>query len=122
MGVKRIAGFFEIKYNGISVNGRGDFTFNPGQPKREALISSRTVDGFSEKVQAPTLKGMITDFGDLHVVDDILNMVGATVTVKSGNGKTYMLEDAWYSGDGEISFENGTVQFECTGVSAEEMG
>jgi len=119
---KRIAGFFELKHNGTTLSARGTFTINLGRPKRDGVVSSRSVDGFTEVVQIPSCKGMITDFDNLHVIDDILEMTDATVTIKAGNGKTYMIEDAWFSADGEVDVEKGTVQFECQGLGAEEMG
>lgn len=117
---QRIAGYFELKMNGSTLSARGDFTVNLGAPKREAVLGSRTVDGYTEKVQAPMIKGEITDFSDTHVNDDILLATDATVTIKAGNGKTYMLEEAWYSGDGEINVGTGTVQIEFTGVRGTE--
>lgn len=118
----RIAGLFELKANGTTLSAMGTFTFNLGQPKREGVRDSRSTVGYTEMPQTPYLEGAITDYSDLYVKEDILNATDATVTLKAGNGKTYMLENAWYAGDGDIDMEKGEVQVRFEGLDAEEMG
>lgn len=119
---ERIAGFFELKSDGFVLSAKGSFTVNLGQPKREGILDSRKVVGFGEKPQVPFIEGAITDFSDTHVKDDILNVTDATITIKAGNNKTYMLENAWYAGDGNIDMEKGEIQVRFEGLDAEEMG
>ncbi len=118
---KRIAGKFELKSNGFELSCKGDFSCNLGADKREGMVDSRKVIGYSAKPQVPFIEGSISDFDDFSVTD-FLNTTGATITIKAGNGKTFMLEDAWYAGEGDISLEKGEVQCRFEGMDAEEMG
>jgi hypothetical protein len=85
------------------------------------MVDSKRVIGYSEKPQVPFIEGMISDYSDFSV-KDLTATDGATITIKAGNGKTYMLEDAWYAGEGDIDLEKGEVQVRFEGMDAEEMG
>jgi hypothetical protein len=115
-----LAGKLNIQINGTSYKVVGDFTINIGRPKREPLVGPDGVHGFSEMPQASSIKGEIRDAGDL-TVDDILLMKDATVTADVANGKTYSIPEAFYTGDGDLSTENGTIQFEAAGDPGQEV-
>ena len=116
-----IAGKLEITQNGKTLNAVGSFTLNLGQPKREMLVGPDRVHGYSEMPQAPSISGEIRDSDSLSIVNDILNMKGATVVAAVANGKSYMFEEAVYTGDGNLETEEGKVQFEAGAESATEV-
>jgi hypothetical protein len=39
----------------------------------------------------------------------------------AANGSTYFVEKAFFTGDGVIETEDGKIQFECSGMSADEV-
>lgn len=119
MGI--IAGHLEITVNGKVLNAIGNFTLNLGRPKREMMVGSDRVHGYSEMPQAPTISGEIRDGSALKVVNDILLMDDATIVAIAANGKKYLFESAVYTGDGAIETEEGKIKFECGAMSAEEI-
>lgn len=119
---ERVAGIIEVKGNGTAFAAKGTFTINLGQNKREGIVGSNgKVQGYSEKGQIPFIKGLVTDDPGVNYKNDIANITDATVTLKAANGKTFMWEEAYYSGDGDGDTENGTWQLEFEAVSAEEI-
>lgn len=119
MTLERVAGEIEVKSNGVNFSAVGSFTINLGTPKREAEMGSdNKVHGYSEKGQAPYIKGAIRDYSSLNVEEDVFNIKDATITLKAANGKLYYWSDAFYSGTGDITTDNGEVNFECQAASA----
>ena len=116
-----IAGRLEITVNGDVVNAVGNFTINIGKPKREGLVGPDRVHGYKELPQIPKISGEIRDGSALNVTNKILNMKGASVVAFVANGKSYLFEDAYYCGDGNIETEEGKIQFEAEALSAEEI-
>ena len=54
-------------------------------------------------------------------MSDIALMSGATVVGKDGNGTKYMVEEAEYTGSGDLGTEEGKMNFEVTGKSGTEI-
>lgn len=118
---ERVAGRMELTYNGKTVNAVGNFTFNLGQPKREGKVGPDRFHGYSEMPQIPSCNGEIRDGSALDVTNEILNMKGATLVLETANGKKYLFEDAFYTGDGNGETEEGKFQFETQAASATEL-
>lgn len=116
----RVGGIIEIKVDGVLYAAKGEFTYNLGANKREAVLGADVVHGYKETVQAPRIEGAITDRGDLDV-KTILTLKDATSTLSLANGKIVVLKDAWYAGDGDISTEEGEIEMKLEGLSAEEI-
>ena len=117
----RRAGTLSLQINGNIFDAVGNFSYNLGAPKREALVGPDRVHGFKELPQAPMIEGEIRDAKDLDLKNAILNAVDATVTITLANGKVVMLREAYYSGDGNIGTEEANVEFSFHGMSAEEI-
>ena len=119
--MSRVAGFLKLKVNGVLKQGKGEFEYNLGQPKRTPVLNADgTVAGFKEEAQAPFIKGKITDASDFDVVE-LLNLVDATATLDLANGKTFVLQEAFYSGEGTINTGESEIEYEMTGTRAEEI-
>jgi hypothetical protein len=116
----RIGGMIEVKADGELYSAKGNFTVNLGRPKRDAVVGSDRVHGYKEMPQAPSLEGAITDNEDLSL-DTLLNLKDATVTVRLANGKIIVFKDAFYSGDGNMTTEEGEIEFKVSAMSAEEI-
>ncbi len=116
----RRAGTIFLKVNGVIHNAKGNFTYDLGAPKRDAIVGADTVHGYKEAPKAPFIEGAITDRGDLDL-NALFNLDGALITLELGNGKTIALSDAWYAGEGTASTEEGEVPVRFEGLRAEEV-
>jgi len=117
---QRRAGIIQVAVNGEIYDAKGDFTYNLGANKREAILGADQVHGFKESVQAAYIEGEITDRGDLNV-EALLNAEDVTVTLRLANGKTIALTQGWYAGDGDIGTTEANIQVRFEGNKAEEI-
>lgn len=120
MGNNRRAGLIFIKVNGLQYDAKGEFTHNLGAVKREGVVGADGVHGYKETPQVPYIEGKITDKRTL-VLSDLLGMVDATVTLEEANGKTVVLQEAWYAGDGNVTSGEAEVDFRFEGMRGEEI-
>jgi hypothetical protein len=116
----RVGGIIEVKANGELYSAKGSFTYNLGRPKRDPVVGSDSVHGYKEMPQAPSLEGAITDNEDLSL-NALLTLKDATVTVRLANAKIIVFKDAFYSGDGNVTTEEGEIEFKISALSAEEI-
>jgi hypothetical protein len=116
----RRAGKIFVKIDGAQHDAKGSFTYNLGIPKREGMIGSDAIHGYKETPQIAFIEGEITDRADLDV-KKFLELDGVSVTLELANGKTVLLRDAWYAGDGNIQTEEANIQVRFEGRSAEEV-
>ncbi|HET7500653.1 MAG TPA: phage tail tube protein [Kofleriaceae bacterium] len=121
MAAQRRAGIIQLKLNGEIQDAKGNFSYNLGRPKREAIVGADDVHGFKETPQVAFIEGAITDRGNLDVAA-LVTIDDATVTIDLGNGKSIYLNHAWFAGDGNASTEEAEipVRFECAGRNAGE--
>lgn len=117
---QRKGGIIQVQADGQMYDAKGNFTYNLGGPKREAIIGADRVHGFKEMPQVAYLEGEVTDRGNLSV-KTLLNLKDATVTLTLANGKTVLFSNAFYAGDGNISTEEGNIQFRIESGEAEEI-
>lgn len=117
---KRLAGLLELAINGTLYQAKGNFTYDLGIPKREAIVGADRVHGYKEMAKTPFIEGEITDASDLNLAS-FFQIEGATVTLKLANGKTVMLREAWYAGDGKAQTEEANIEARFEGMSAEEI-
>lgn len=117
---QRRAGIIELQYNGNTLDAVGSFTCNYGRNKKEGLVGPTGVQGYKENPQIAYIEGEIRDMQDLDV-DDILLFDDGTITLTYANGKSFMLEQAWYAADGDIDTEEGKIQVKFEGMSADEV-
>src|SRR3954465_11591213 len=101
---QRRAGIVYLKVNGEMHDAKGNFTYNLGVAKREAIVGADVVHGFKETPQVPFIEGELTDRGSLDL-KKFLQTDDATVTLELANGKVVVLRSAWYAGDGNVGTE-----------------
>lgn len=116
----RRAGILEVKVNGIIYDVKGNYTFNLGAPKREAIIGQDRVHGYKELPQVPFIEGEITDSSELDIAA-LLRTDNATITLSLANGKVIQLREAWYAGEGDVQTEEANIQIRFEGLDAEEI-
>lgn len=120
MSNKRIGGIIEVKVNGDLYSAKGNFTYNLGLPKREMVIGADSVHGFKEIPQESFIEGAITDNADLSLAK-LVQLKDATAILTLANGKVVVLREACYSGDGNVTTEEGEINFKLSGSSADEV-
>lgn len=117
---QRRGGLIQVQVNGELYDAKGNFTFNLGRPKREAIVGSDAVHGYKEVPQVAFIEGEFTDRGTMDL-EKLLLMKDATVTLQLANGKVIVLRDAWYASEGTGNTEEGNVGFRFEGKSGEEI-
>lgn len=116
----RVGGIIEVKADGELYSAKGSWTYNLGKPKRDIVLGSDAVHGYKELPQEPFIEGVITDNEELSL-EALVQLKEATVTLSLANGKVIVLRDAFFSGDGNVTTEEGEIAAKFSGKSAEEV-
>lgn len=104
----RVGGILSVKVGGEVHKAKGAFTYNIGQPLREAVVGVDGVHGFKETPQVGFIEGSITDRADLKL-KDFLNLTNVSIMVKLRNGKTISMPSGTYAQEGTVSSEEGEI-------------
>ena len=121
MANNKRGGIIYLKVNGELHDAKGNFTYNPGKPKREAIMGSDgKIHGYKETTTIPFIEGEITDRPNLSL-DTLLTLDEAVVTLELNNGKVFSLEDAWYAGSGDVQTEEGNINARFEGKKGTEV-
>lgn len=115
-----IAGVLEFKVNGEIQNAKGNFTYNLGKVKRDAIVGPDRVHGFKAMPQVPFIEGEITDRSDLNL-ETFLDTDDSTITLSLANEKVIVLKEAWFAGEGNVQTEEANIACRFEGISAEEV-
>ncbi|MCB0375534.1 MAG: phage tail tube protein [Sinomicrobium sp.] len=94
-------------------------TYATGGPKREAILSSSGVAGWSEKPTVPYIEGSFLDIPDRDF-EALKGMTSVTVQLDKPNGKSVILSQAWYAGDYEGDTD-GKRKFRFEGKKGKEV-
>jgi len=120
MANKRVGGIVFFKVNGEQFSAKGNWTYNIGTPKREAVVGADSVHGFKEMPQVPYIEGTITDNDELDL-EALTKSRDITATLELANGKVISIENGFYAADGEGSSEEGELQIRIEGTSGSEI-
>jgi hypothetical protein len=119
-GEQRRGGIIFLKVNGTIQDAKGNFTYNLGAPKRDAIIGADAVHGFKEVPQVAFVEGEITDRRGLDL-EALVKTEDATITLELANGKVIVLREAWYASEGTGNTEEGNIAVRFEGKSGEEI-
>ena len=114
------AGKITLKTDGMVQDAKGSFTYNLGGDKRTAVAGADRIHGYSTAVQVPFIEGVVTDGGDVDLAA-LIGVTNATVTLDLDNGKTIVLREAWFAGEGNVTTEQGEIAVRWEGKSAVEI-
>jgi hypothetical protein len=119
---QRIAGIIQLQVDGTVQNASGSFSYNLGEPKREAITNAAgQVVGYKEIPQTPFLEGEIIDDGTVDL-KDLVKGKKLTVNLTLGSGgKMFVLHEAFFAGEGTGSTEDAKIPVRWEGQSAEEI-
>lgn len=120
MANRRVGGIILLKVDGNLLQAKGDFSYNLGAPKREAIVGQDAVHGFKEEPQVPSIEGTITDSDELDV-ESLLQTRDAVVIIELANGKVIQLNEAFYAAEGAITTNEGEIEVRFEGISADEV-
>lgn len=116
----RTGGLIALKVDGEMYFAKGNFTYNLGKARREAVVGADRVHGFKETPQVPFIEGEITDRGEMSL-DALVSIENATVTLELATGKVIVLREAWYASEGTGNTEEGNIGARFEGMDAEEI-
>ncbi len=115
-----IAGIAYLKLDGTQFSLRGSFMVRPLNRTREAIVGQDGYHGYRETEVAPEIEGEISDRGGLSI-KALQEVKNATVTAELVNGKTYILNDAFYADNAELNATDGTITVKFVGARCIEL-
>lgn len=104
----RRAGRVYLKVDGTQYDAKGDFSYNLGNDKREAIVGADGIHGYKETPQVAFIEGAITDAPELDL-DKLTQADNITVTLELVTGKTIVLANAWFASEGGVTTGEGEI-------------
>ena len=120
MANRRVGGIIFFKVDSALYQAKGEFTYNIGVNKREAIVGADGIHGFKEEPQVPMIEGAITDSDELNL-ETLLNIRDATATLELANGKVIVIREAFFAGDGNVTSSEGEIEIRFEGIRGEEI-
>lgn len=115
-----VAGIAYLKQDGTQHSLRGSFTIRPHNRTREEVVGQDGFHGFKETEVAPSIEATITDRGGLSIMA-LQEVTDATITAELVNGKTYILNSAFYAGPAELDASEGSLPVKFVGSRCIEL-
>lgn len=120
MANRRVGGVLLFKLDGELHQAKGEFTYDLGVPKREAVVGQDGVHGFKETPKVPFIEGSLTDSDELDL-KALQSFRDGTATLELANGKVIVIREAWYAADGNVSASEGEIPLRIEGMRGEEI-
>ncbi len=120
MANRRVGGILFFKLDGELFQAKGNFTYDIGAPKRDAVVGADGVHGFKEMPKVPFIEGALTD-NDALDLERLLLFRDGTATLELANGKVIVIREAYYAGEGNVSTEEGEIPLRIEGIRGEEV-
>jgi hypothetical protein len=117
---ERRGGIIQLTVDGELFDCKGSFTANLGGDLNEMIVGSSGVTGHTSKPQPAFIEGLLTDRGGLSV-KRLIAITSATVHLKLATGKVFVLTEAVYTGDGNITTDEGEINVKFSSSSGEEV-
>lgn len=107
-GGNRRAGIIYLKIDGALQEAKGSFSYNLGHPKRDGIVGADGIHGYKETPQIPFIEGAITDSSQINL-EKLVLLDEVTVHLELNNGKTVVLSNAWFAGEGTPTTEEAEI-------------
>lgn len=120
MAAEKIGGIIKFKINGTQYKAKGAFTYGLGTPKRESVMGADGFQGYKETPQMAFVEGEITDTYGTDLAA-LFKSADVTVLLELANGKSIVLREAFFAGDGQGSTEEGGVGVRFESPAGEEV-
>lgn len=120
MALKRTSGTCYFKVDGVQYSLKAGLTIDPLIVTREAVTGLDGVHGFKETPRAPTIAVTLTkdEAARLTTIGRITN---STITAECSDLTTYVLSEAFQSGDLSLNGDEGTFTVTFTGRTCTEI-
>jgi hypothetical protein len=117
----QVLGSVNIKVNGQMLRSNPGAKLELGGPMREAVLGTKVVHGYHEKVQEAKLECEITlARGDS--LDDIRNITDATLIFEADSGQSWSIANAFLTEPPVVNEgEGGKVALKFSGDPAEQI-
>lgn len=115
-----VGGIIEVFVSGVRRRAKGDFRYNLGQPKLTAVIGESGVDGFMSTPQVAFIEGEFTDETALDIAE-LVTIRNQTILLRKPNGKSVVLSDASFTGEGTASTREGNIGVRFEAAVGEEV-
>jgi hypothetical protein len=116
----RRGGIAYLKIDGVQQELKGNWSYRPSFEKKTAVKAHSAVVGFKGEWMEPYLEGEFINSQKLDL-QKLVNLESATITLVEPTGKTFILSEAWYAGDGIGNTEEGNVAVRFEGKTGEEI-
>ncbi len=113
------AGTLFFKLKSVQQDAKGSWKIGIGGVKKKMIMGVDKAHGAKEELQVAYIEGVITDRGDFSIKD--LQAFEGTATCELRNGKSYVLVDAFYAGEGELDPIEGEIPARFEGVECREV-
>jgi hypothetical protein len=120
MASQRIGGTLLFRIDGVQYAARGKFEYSPLASEKDGVAGQDEVHGFTEKPAIPSIKGDLSDLGQVSVTQ-LQNITSSALTLELANGKTIILSGAWLKGAVSVNTEEGSYGVEFQGRTATEL-
>ena len=114
------SGVAYFRINGVQYAIAGEMRVNALTEKRTPLIGLDGNVSPQVEFQSPMVECQVKDFADVDLVA-LSKLENVTVTVEMGNGTTWELSNAFYSGDGEVDAKEGNFQVRFNGAKIRRL-
>lgn len=119
-GNQRVGGIRQIQVNGQTYIAKGPWDYNLGVPKRTEVVNADGTVNYKEEPQAPFMEGEFTDDGSIDV-KQLCETKDATVSIDLHTGKSIVMTNACFAGDGTVNTEEGAIKARFVGAKPEEI-
>lgn len=120
MALVKVAGTAFIKVDGVQYALQGNATVKFSTSNREVMVGADGVHGYKETPTAPSIEMTLTRTPDCSLAT-LSRMTDSTVTLEAADGKVYVLNEAFQSGDLDYAATEGTVGVTFVGRSINEL-
>lgn len=116
-----VAGEAFVKVDGRQLSVRGTLTISPNQRTRTPVSGLDGFHGFQAVYRAPYIEIEITNRPQFPLTD-LADITDATVTAETEIGETWVLRNAFQSGDLELNAADGTCTVRFEGPEMRRQG
>lgn len=109
--MSKIAGTIYLTVDGETQNCEGEFEYNLGTPKREALVGSDRYHGYKEEPQAAFVKGNLRRTKGFDIAA-FQNKDGVDLQLRIATGETFVFADGFVGGEGTVNTGTALFAFE----------
>lgn len=112
----KLGGICTLDINGLNVPLKGEVSVVLGVPMKEAIVGvDGSIHGYKEETRVSSLEGTISLREDVDW-EAIQNTTDANVVLRMPNGKTFLLSNAHFAGEGGMTTEESEMEFRFEGA------